>query len=84
VALWVAVGLSINHSLSVFLGRAWLAAIAVAAACPLSYLGGAALSGVTIAEPRLLAVVAIVWSGLFSGVFRWMAPFVNRQFESVH
>jgi hypothetical protein len=81
VALWVAVGLSINHSLSMFLGRPWLAAVAVGAACPFSYLGGAALGGVTVPEPWQLAVVACVWGGLFAGVFGWVAPLANRQFE---
>jgi hypothetical protein len=81
VALWVAVGFSINHSLSMFLGRPWLAALAVAAACPFSYLGGAALGGVTIAEPWRLAIVALAWSALFANVFGRIAPFVNRQFE---
>lgn len=82
VALWVAVGLSINHSLSVFLGRPWLAAVAVGAACPFSYLGGAALGGVTIPELGQLTVVGCAWGGLFAGVFGLLAPFLNRRFEA--
>jgi hypothetical protein len=81
VALWAAVGLSVNHSLSFLLGRPWLAAIATAIACPFSYLGGSALGGVAVPAPSLLAIVALAWAALFAVVFGLLAPFLNRQFD---
>jgi len=81
VALWVAVGLSLNHSLAIILGRPILAAVLVIGACPMSYLGGAALGGVEIPSPPLLAAVALTWACLFAALCGVIAPFVNRQFE---
>ncbi len=81
VVLWVALGLSMNHSLSMLIGRPWLAAALAAVACPLSYLGGAALGAVVIPKPVLLIVVALSWAVLFACLFGAVAPFLNRQFE---
>lgn len=81
VALWVALGLSLNHSLAMFLGRPRLAAVLVAGACPMSYLGGAALGAVTVPSPGLLVIVALTWAGLFAAVFGVVAPRVNCHFE---
>jgi hypothetical protein len=83
VVLWVAVGLSLNHSLSMFIRHPWTGAALVAVSGPLSYMGGAALGAVVIPAPPLLVAVALGWALLFGGLFGVVAPFFNRQFEEI-
>ena len=80
VVLWTALGLSLNHSMSVFLRRPLIGAILAGASAPLSYLSGAALGGVIVPERVLLAVVSASWFVFFYLLFRYLAPFINRQF----
>ncbi len=83
VVLWVAVGLSLNHSLSMFIGRPWAGSALVVVACPLSYMGGAALGAVIIPAPLPLVAVALGWALVFGTLFGIVAPFFNRQFEEI-
>jgi hypothetical protein len=69
VLLWVGVGLTINHSLSLFKARPWLGGVLAGACAPLSYLAGERLGAVTIADPWLLPVVSLVWAALFVVAF---------------
>ncbi|MFU8813721.1 MAG: DUF2878 domain-containing protein [Pseudomonadales bacterium] len=69
VMLWVGVGLSINHSLSMFKARPWLGGLLAGASAPLSYLAGERFGAVTIADPWHLALVSLVWAPLFAAVF---------------
>lgn len=70
VLMWLAVALTINHSLALFRDRPWLGALAVLGAAPLSYLAGERLGAVNVPDPRMLAVVAVAWSLLFLLLFR--------------
>ncbi len=83
VVLWIAVGLSLNYSLSMFIGRPWLGGALAAATCPLSYLGASALGALTIPSAPLLIVVALGWAVVFGSLFGVVAPFFNRQFEEI-
>jgi len=83
VVLWIAVGFSLNYSLSMFIGRPWLGGALAAAACPLSYLGASALGALTIPSPQSLFAVALAWAVVFGGLFGVVAPFFNRQFEEI-
>jgi uncharacterized membrane protein YadS len=62
--IWVVFATSLCHSLQWLQQRLLLACVLGAIAGPSSYLGGAALAGVEIAEPRLLsfAVIALAWA----------------------
>ena len=70
VLLWLAVALTINHSLSVFRDRPLLGALAVLVAAPLSYFAGARLGAVRLPDPNLLPIVSLTWALLFYLVFR--------------
>lgn len=67
VCLWVIFSTSLCHSLSWLKHRLLLASLLGAVAGPSSYLAGAAMAGVVIAEPRVLSIafIAIAWSILF-------------------
>ncbi|MEZ5558599.1 MAG: DUF2878 domain-containing protein [Pseudomonadales bacterium] len=69
VLLWVAVGLTLNHSLSLFAGRPWLGGVLAGACAPLSYLGGERLGAVAVPDPWLLALVAAAWFFTFALAF---------------
>jgi len=69
VMLWMGVGLTVNHSLSVFSGRPWLGGSLAAVAAPASYLGGERLGGVVVPDPWLLALIAGAWFVLFTLAF---------------
>lgn len=71
ILMWLAVALTVNHSLAFFRDRPLFGALAVLGAAPLSYLAGARLGAVVIPEPALLAVIAVTWAVLFYGVFRF-------------
>ncbi len=83
VVLWVAVGLSLNYSLSMCIGRPWLGGALAAVVCPLSYLGASGLGALAIPAASSLIVVALGWAVVFSGLFGVVAPFFNRQFEEI-
>lgn len=83
VLLWIAVGVSLNHSLSMCIGRPWLGGALAAATCPLSYLGAAALGALNIPSAASLIVIALSWAVVFAGLFGIVAPFFNRQFEEI-
>jgi hypothetical protein len=65
VMLWAGVGLTINHSLSLFQARPWLGGMLAGATAPLSYLAGERFGAVSIADPWLLPIVSLVWMLLF-------------------
>lgn len=69
--LWSGVGLTLMHSLSVFVLRPWLGAIMAGGASVPSYLAGERLGGVLIPEPYALGVIVCVWATLFFFMFRW-------------
>ncbi|MFK7915382.1 MAG: DUF2878 domain-containing protein [Pseudomonadales bacterium] len=71
ILMWLAVALTVNHSLAFFRDRPLFGALAVLGAAPLSYLAGARLGAVVIPEPALLAVIALTWAVLFYAVFRF-------------
>jgi len=67
--LWAAVGLSLNHSMSLFVERPRLGAFLAGGAAPFSYLGGERLGAAVIPDPYALAVIALAWGCVFYGVF---------------
>lgn len=69
VMLWVAVGLSIRHSLILLVKRPLFGALLVGCSAPLSYLTGERFGAVTIPSMEGLAVLAVVWIALFYIVF---------------
>lgn len=71
ILMWLAVALTINHSLAFFRDRPLLGALAVLGAAPLSYLAGERLGAVNIPHPQLLLVIALTWAALFYSVFRF-------------
>ncbi len=81
VLMWLALGLTINHSMAFFRDRPWLGSLAVLGAAPLSYFAGERLGAVIVPEPARLIIVALVWAVLFFCVFsfarvrskRWLA-----------
>lgn len=70
VLLWAAVGLSLNHCLSMFQYRPWLGGALAGLGAPLSYLSGERLGAVSIADPLQLLWISVVWFLLFALAFR--------------
>ena len=68
--LWIAVALTLNHSLSWFQSYPATGAVLAALAAPMSYLGGQQLGAVAVTEPLKLIWVSLCWSALFFLVFR--------------
>lgn len=64
LCLWISVGSLFAHSLAMLRSRYALSALLGAIGPTFSYLAGANLSGITLAEPTLLSalVVALIWS----------------------
>lgn len=81
LALWMAVGLSLNHSLSWFGRYPLLGGVFAGVAAPLSYSGGAALGAASVLEPLGLGVVGAVWLMLFWGLFSISGDDRSRQLE---
>lgn len=79
VMLWVGVGLTVNHSLSLFKARPWLGGLFAGATAPLSYLAGERFGAVIIPDPWQLAFISLVWALLFTAVFT-----LARDAESAH
>lgn len=71
VMLWLAVGLSIRHSLIFLVNRPLLGALLVGCGSPLSYLTGERFGAVVIPSVSGLMVLAVVWIALFFAVFSW-------------
>ena len=69
IMLWLAVGLSIRHSLIFLVNRPVLGALLVGGGAPLSYLTGERFGAVTIPSIQGLVVLALVWMLLFFFVF---------------
>ncbi len=69
VLLWVAVGLTLNHCLSMFKERPWLGGLLAGLGAPLSYLGGERLGAVSIDEHWQLLWISPVWLLLFALAF---------------
>ena len=70
VMLWLAVGLSIRHSLYFLVNRPLFGALLVGCSSPLSYLAGERFDAVVIPSVQGLAVLAAVWVILFYLVFQ--------------
>jgi hypothetical protein len=64
LCLWISVGTLFAHSLSMLRSRYLLIALMGMIGPPLSYIAGAKLSGITLAEPIFLtlSVVALIWA----------------------
>lgn len=77
VMLWVAVGVSLNHSLGFLVRKPWLGALLVGPAGAVSYLAGAQFGAVIVPDPVLLSYVGIAWSALFALLLGLIVPFVN-------
>jgi hypothetical protein len=73
VMLWGGVGLTINHSLSMFQARPWLGGLLAGVTAPLSYLAGERFGAVSIGDPWLLPIVSLVWMLLFAAAFSFSA-----------
>jgi hypothetical protein len=92
VLLWVGVGLTINHSLSLFKARPWLGGLLAGAGAPFSYLAGERLGAVSVPDPWLLPIISLVWALLFLVAFtlaRGLGPAplvvpVRRDYERAH
>lgn len=69
VMLWLAVGLSIRHSLYFLVNRPLFGALLVGCGSPLSYLTGERFGAVVIPSAEGMAILAGVWIGLFYVVF---------------
>jgi hypothetical protein len=67
VGLWIAVALTLNHSLAWIAPRPWLGAALAAMAAPLSYGAGAKLGAVTIGGG--LAFISVAWALVFFALF---------------
>jgi len=87
VALWGALGLSLNHSLGFLSRRPFWGALATALAAPVSYAAGAALGAVSFAgigSAAAMAIVAIAWFVMFAVLFRHVVPAVNSIYQEAH
>lgn len=69
--LWAGVGLTLMHSLGVFVPRPWLGALMAGGASLPSYLAGERLGGVIIPQPYALGIIICVWALLFFCMFSW-------------
>ncbi|WP_218418794.1 DUF2878 domain-containing protein [Alteromonas lipotrueae] len=71
VCLWAALGGSIQHSLSVFANKPWLAMIGGAVFAPLSYFGGKKFGAVNFGYSPLITlfILTLVWGVVFPVCF---------------
>ena len=80
--LWSGVGLTLMHSLGVFVSRPWLGALMAGGASVPSYLAGERLGGVVIPEPYALRIIVCVWGSLFFLMFSWARSLQNPLSEA--
>jgi len=78
VLLWAGVGLSLNHSLAVFVARPWIGGVLAGLSAPVSYLGGERLGAVVVSDPLQLALVAAAWCAVFTAGFAVARVFQTR------
>lgn len=71
IMLWLAVGLSIRHSLIFLVNRPLVGALLVGGGSPFSYLAGERFGAVVIPSIGGLMILAGVWIVLFFAVFSW-------------
>ncbi len=81
VLLWVAVGMSLNHSLAFLLRMPRFGALLVGPAGAVSYLAGAQFGAVVIPDPAQLVFVVLTWTALFAVLLRRVVPFVNTLYS---
>jgi hypothetical protein len=67
--LWCGVALALNQSLAWFQSRPATGAALAAICAPFTYLAGQQLGAVLIPDVRLMAVIAVVWAGVFYVAF---------------
>lgn len=77
--LWVGVGLTLMHSLSVFVARPWLGALMAGGASVPSYLAGQRLDAVVLPNPYALGLIVLVWAILFYILFSWARTMQSAQ-----
>lgn len=79
VMLWIAVGLTFNHSLAVFKARPLLGGVLAGSLAPVSYLIGARFGAVLVPEPVWLVPVASSWMLIFYVVFTCLGASHRRE-----
>lgn len=83
--LWIALALTVNHSLAVFKARWRLWLLLASVASPLSYTMAARFSAVEwLAEPwQVVLAVGPVWALVTAALFRWAGRTVEVRDESM-
>ncbi|MDT8438743.1 MAG: DUF2878 domain-containing protein [Wenzhouxiangellaceae bacterium] len=78
--LWLALAMTVHHSLAVFQQRWWLFTVAASIGSPLSYLAAARLGAVEWTAPSWLVVLCIgpVWALLVGLLFRQAGRMTSR------
>jgi hypothetical protein len=72
LVLWVAVALTMNHSLAWFRRHPLNGAVLAALAAPLCYLSGEQLGAVSVPRPASLIWISATWGLLFYLAFRYL------------
>ena len=76
VLLWVAVGLSLNHSLIFFVDRPLIGGLIVGGSAPFSYMAGERFGAVVIPSYENLVILGLVWFAVYYALFS-LAKYVN-------
>tara|TARA_A100001037_G_scaffold284541_1_gene291036 strand:+ start:234 stop:740 length:507 start_codon:yes stop_codon:yes gene_type:complete len=63
--LWIAVGLSINHTFRFFFQRPILGGFLAGCSAPGCYLVGESFGSVVIIHPMMLSIISLVWFAVF-------------------
>lgn len=77
--LWFGMGLTVNHSLRFFRDRDWLGPLIVGIFGPVTYLAGERLGAVVVLSVPKLALIAVVWVGVFAGLARFARWMVGHE-----
>lgn len=77
VMLWVAVGVSLNHSFAFLARMPRFGALLVGPAGAVSYLAGAQFGAVVVPDPAQLLLVVLTWTVVFAVLLGRVVPFVN-------
>lgn len=77
VMLWVAVGVSLNHSFAFLVRMPRFGALLVGPAGAVSYLAGAQFGAVVVPDPTQLLLVVLSWTAVFAILLGRVVPFVN-------